>query len=344
MTTLRPTSTAGHCRSLQVGAGPTTERNEPTQTHPARVKILDCISGRRIMGPSSTHRLTKRSHRPDEDRGSGVSLVSNRATLHHGATSHRRRPIYSPHMPDARDISDPARDDRGLLTALVGDGRPPLLFTGTALVLSGAFALFLSATRHFLPHDVRYLGMTAEQLCAMHQCKIVHFMFHDRVAFGGVLVAVGAIYMWLAEFPLRRGEPWAWWLLVVSGLVGFGSFLAYLGYGYLATWHGVATLALLPVFVAGLSKSRQRLREPRGFRALFTPSLPLDWTTRFGFGRMCLIAVALGLIVGGLTITAVGITVVFVPQDLAYMGLREADLRAVSPRLIPLIAHDRAGF
>ncbi len=247
-------------------------------------------------------------------------------------------------MPDARDISDPARDDRGLLTALVGDGRPPLLFTGTALVLSGAFALFLSATRHFLPHDVRYLGMTAEQLCAMHQCKIVHFMFHDRVAFGGVLVAVGAIYMWLAEFPLRRGEPWAWWLLVVSGLVGFGSFLAYLGYGYLDTWHGVATLALLPVFVAGLSKSRQRLREPRGFRALLTPSLPLDWTTRFGFGRMCLIAVALGLIVGGLTITAVGITVVFVPQDLAYMGLSEADLRAVSPRLIPLIAHDRAGF
>src|SRR6185295_7005097 len=35
---------------------------------------------------------------------------------------------------------------------------------------------------------------------------------------------------------------------------------------------------------------------------------------------------------------------VFVPQDLEYMGLTRADLQAVSPRLIPLIAHDRAGF
>jgi hypothetical protein len=40
----------------------------------------------------------------------------------------------------------------------------------------------------------------------------------------------------------------------------------------------------------------------------------------------------------------VGMTSVFVPQDLAYMGLRPADLAAINPRLIPLIAHDRAGF
>jgi hypothetical protein len=37
-------------------------------------------------------------------------------------------------------------------------------------------------------------------------------------------------------------------------------------------------------------------------------------------------------------------TVVFVPQDLAYMGMSAEELRAVSPRLVPLIAHDRAGF
>jgi hypothetical protein len=37
-------------------------------------------------------------------------------------------------------------------------------------------------------------------------------------------------------------------------------------------------------------------------------------------------------------------TTVFVPQDLRFMGLQAADLHAVNARLVPLIAHDRAGF
>jgi hypothetical protein len=40
----------------------------------------------------------------------------------------------------------------------------------------------------------------------------------------------------------------------------------------------------------------------------------------------------------------VGMTSVFVPQDLQFMGLSAAQLQAVNPRLIPLIAHDRVGF
>src|SRR6185295_122540 len=125
--------------------------------------------------------------------------------------------------------------NRGLLDALIGDGRPFLIFLGLSLVLSGAFAIFLAATHRFLPHDVQFLGMTAEQLCAIDNCRVVYFMFHDRVAFGGALIAIGALYMWLAEFPLRNHEAWAWWVFVVSGLSGFGSFLAYLGYGYFDT-------------------------------------------------------------------------------------------------------------
>jgi hypothetical protein len=37
-------------------------------------------------------------------------------------------------------------------------------------------------------------------------------------------------------------------------------------------------------------------------------------------------------------------TSVFVSQDLQFMRLKAADLNAINPRLIPLIAHDRAGF
>lgn len=237
-----------------------------------------------------------------------------------------------------------ARDERGLVEALVGDGRPPVVFTGLSLVLSGAFALFLSATGHFLPHDIQFLGMTADELCAVRQCRVVHFMFHDRVAFGGALVSIGALYMWLAEFPLRRGEAWAWWLLVLTGGVGFGSFLAYLGYGYLDTWHGVATLTLLPVFVGGLARSHATLRGERGVRTLLRPSVKVPWGSRYGLGRLCLLGVGAGMIAGGLTILTVGATRVFVPQDLQFMGVTADELRAVNTRLVPLIAHDRAGF
>jgi hypothetical protein len=72
-----------------------------------------------------------------------------------------------------------AEDNRGVISALIGDGRPLLVFTGLALILAGAFALFLSASQHFLPHDVQFLRMTAEQLCGIQSCRIVYFMFRE---------------------------------------------------------------------------------------------------------------------------------------------------------------------
>ena len=236
------------------------------------------------------------------------------------------------------------QDHRGLLEAALGDGRPLLLFSGVMLAVAGGFALFLSASRHFLPHDVHYLGMTAEELCKVNACRIVYFMFHDRVAFGGALIAIGALYLWLAEFPLRQGKAWAWWLFIISGVCGFGSFLAYLGYGYLDTWHGIATLALLPCFIAGLVRSRSLLKQPRGIRSLLQRSAGTPWLSSFGVGQALLLATAAGMIVGGLTVMGFGMTRVFVPQDLTFMGMERADLQSISDRLIPLIAHDRAGF
>ncbi|MBE7474070.1 MAG: hypothetical protein DPW09_30115 [Anaerolineae bacterium] len=237
-----------------------------------------------------------------------------------------------------------SRDQQGLFSAFIGDGRPLLLFTGLSIVLSGGFALFLAATGHFLPHDTQFLGMTAEELCTLHECRIVRFMIHDRVAFGGALISIGLLYMWLAEFPLRRREAWAWWLFALSGLLGFGSFLAYLGYGYLDIWHGLATLILLPCFGLGLFRSAALLPRPLRLQSLFQPALPLGWKSPLALGRLCLLLTALGMSGGGLTILFIGMTQVFVPQDLHFMGLLPADLQAINPRLAPLIAHDRAGF
>ena len=241
-------------------------------------------------------------------------------------------------------MSELRPDSRGFFEAIIDDGRPLLVLTGLTLILSGGFALFQSMTGQFLPQDVQFLGMRAEDLCRLNQCRIVHFMFHDRVSFGGAIIAVGSLYLWLAEFPLKQGEQWAWWLFLVSGIIGFGSFLAYLGYHYLDTWHGVATLLLLPCYIFGVYRSRRLIHGPTGFSSLFQPSPWAPWGSRFGIGRACLIATACALIGGGAAIMVIGSTTVFVPQDLQYMGLVPSDLNAINPRLIPLIAHDRAGF
>jgi hypothetical protein len=233
--------------------------------------------------------------------------------------------------------------NRGLFAALIDDGRPLLKLTGLALILSGLFAFFLGATGHFLPHDIAFLGMTADQLRAISKSRLVYFMIHDRVSFGGAILGVGTLYLWLAEFPLRAGQPWAWWTFLLSGIIGFLSFLAYLGYGYLDTWHGIATLVLLPIFLGGIFKSRSLVSHSRLQPPAATAS-PYHFYSAFGLGRLLLLVTAACLVLGGAIITTVGMTTVFVPQDLEYMHLESSDLSAANPHLIPLIAHDRAGF
>jgi hypothetical protein len=235
-------------------------------------------------------------------------------------------------------------DDRSFPGALIADGRPLLTFTGLSLILVGLFAVFLSVTLQFLPHDLEFLGMTAAELCALHECRIVYFMFHNRVSLGGALIAVGILYLWLTEFPLRHGEPWAWWLLAISGVLGFGSFFTYLGHGYVDRWHAVGTLVLLPLFVLGLARAFSGVSRPADLRCLLRPAVEWPWRSMHGIGRACLLVSAFGLFAAGMTIMAVGVTWVFVPQDLGYLGLSADELHAINPRLVPLMAHDRAGF
>lgn len=234
-----------------------------------------------------------------------------------------------------------SRDTRSFFGEIIGDGRSLILLTALALAMSGGAAIFLSLTGHFLPHDVEFLGMQPIALCELNQCRIVHFMIHDRISFGGVLLALAALYTWLALFPLREGESWAWWTLVVTNVVGFGSFLAYLGYGYLDTWHAWATALLLPVTVMGIWRTRRLCVRPPTW---LTGWRPTSWRSFETCGWLLWIGWALGMMGAGVTILAVGMTQVFVPSDLGFLGYTREQLFAINPRLIPLIAHDRAGF
>ncbi len=227
------------------------------------------------------------------------------------------------------------RDERGLGEALLSDGRGLLSLTAFVLALSGGFAIFQACTGYFLPQDVHALGFDAKQLAAIANPHVVRFMFHDRVAFGGTLLAIGFAYWYLVEFPMRAGERWAWWTLAISGVCGFASFLCYLSFGYLDEWHGIATLLLLPVYLTGLWRARP---ERLAWSDIGRPS------QKVSVGRGALGFLAAGITAAGATIMVVGMTSVFVPQDLAYMRVTPAELQQLSPHLVPVIAHDRAGF
>ncbi|MFZ6010375.1 MAG: hypothetical protein ACOYXT_08490 [Bacteroidota bacterium] len=235
-------------------------------------------------------------------------------------------------------------DKRTLIQALVGDGRFLLIFTALILVLSGLFVIVQSVTGHFLPHDVSYLGLDADALSAFNKGTITKFMFHDRISFGGSIMAVGFLYLWLAEFPLKNKEPWAWYLFLSSGLIGFGSFLTYLGYGYLDTWHGVATAMLLPFYITGLIKSRTLVKDTARLKDIFLWKHKIDFKTQYGIGRLFLLFSSLGILAAGATIMIVGMTTIFVPTDLEYMDITVCGIEKINKNLKPLIAHDRAAF
>ena len=247
------------------------------------------------------------------------------------------------------DSAEAPEPQPALIPALIADGRPLLALTAMGLIVSGIFALFLAATVTFLPQDIAFLGMDTQTLAGLHHQRIVHFMFHDRVSFGGTLIAVGTLYLWLLTFPLghgsRLGEEWAWWTLLFSGSVGFASFFCCFVYHYIDTWHLTASLALLALYIVGMQRTRSLLPAAhQGWRSLLRDPASLPWRTHAGFGRGLMLFVTLGMLLAGVVIMLLGSTVVFVPQDIAYFGYTHAQLDALNPHLVPLIAHDRAGF
>jgi hypothetical protein len=120
-------------------------------------------------------------------------------------------------------------------------------------------------------------------------------------------------------------------------VLGFATFLTHLGTGYLDTWHGMATVAILPLFVLGLARTRSGL-------AASAPSPTSAESRQRRIGRELLMLTGFGMLVAGTTIVTIGSLVVFVPQDLEFLGLDRHALEALDRNLVPLIAHDRSGF
>nr|WP_255807457.1 hypothetical protein [Cohnella mopanensis] len=208
---------------------------------------------------------------------------------------------------------------------------------GIGMMIGGAIAWLIAESSVVLPYDEAYLGMSRLELQQINE-HLLHFMSHDRITLAGTMLSIGILYYQLAKNGLKNGLHWTRTALMASGIVGFPSFFLYLGYGFFDPIHATAVAILFPMFLLAMRRNPdQPSRSPVNLRN------SREWRLAM-WGQLCFVALGISLSIGGIVIACVGVTNVFVPQDLAFMGVTPQQLDIANPRLISLIAHDRAGF
>jgi dihydroorotate dehydrogenase len=206
------------------------------------------------------------------------------------------------------------------------------------MLMGSVMALVIAATRVVLPYDEQFAGLSRAQLHAIND-RLLAFMAHDRVTLAGTMITIGLLYTALSLFGIRRGMHWARVTVLFSALLGFASFFLFLGFGYFDPFHAFVTAILCQFFALAL---HCRMAPPHD---VVPPSLHDDWCWRWSqWGQLALIAEAAGFIVAGLTVCGVGVTQVFVAEDLEFMRTTRQALVEAGAHVIPLVAHDRATF
>ncbi len=212
------------------------------------------------------------------------------------------------------------------------------LLMGVSMLGGGLLALVIALTRVVLPYDEATVGMTREQLIMLND-KLIDFMAHDRVTLAGTMLSVGTLYSGLAFFGMRNGAHWASKSIVVSAFVGFFSFFLFLGFGYFDPFHAFVTAILFQFLVLTVYS---RLAKPGGPVRL-DPVNDDRWR-RGLWGQLMYLCQGAALIVAGSVISCVGITSVFVKEDMEFMCTTPDRLIEANPQLLSLVAHDRATF
>ncbi|MFT5094400.1 MAG: dihydroorotate dehydrogenase [Porticoccaceae bacterium] len=212
------------------------------------------------------------------------------------------------------------------------------LLLAVAMFGGGTLAMSIATTRVVLPYDEAFIGMTRDERCGIND-RLLPFLTHDRVTLAGTMLADGILYLALSLFGIRAGFQWARSTILISSMVGFFNFFLFLGFGYFDPFHAFVT-AVLFQFILLAIHSNERLT-----MRIAVPDLANDRAWRLGlWGQLIYVVHGVAILVGGLVICSFGVTTVFVQDDLDFMRTSVEALATTSPRLIPLIAHDRASF
>jgi dihydroorotate dehydrogenase len=212
-----------------------------------------------------------------------------------------------------------------------------LVLLGLGMILAGAVVFWVGMTRVLLPYDETFLGVGRNNLGSINP-RLLGFMRHDRLTLAGTLMSIGILYASLAWNGVRSGQGWARDAILASGVLGFASLFLFLGFHYVDPVHIILSASLFPLFVLGIAR-------PGRPRPPLRADLDNDSAWRRGLlGQLLFIGLAAGLIGAGFTITTVGVTRVFVFSDLQFLQTTAIAIGAANAHLLPLIAHDRAGF
>ena len=209
---------------------------------------------------------------------------------------------------------------------------------GLFIFLGGLLALLFSITTIILPYDEYFLGMKRDTIWAFND-RIMLFMAHDRMTLAGTMISGGIVYMQLAKYGVKRGLKWAKQAIDAAAILGFLGIFAFIGYGYFDWLHLIFWLVLLPFYVVGFVKTRNisgtASSKNRKNHSVWKISL---------FGQLSLVILGFSFVIGGIIISYIGVTSVFVSTDLLYICMSPEMLEQFNLNLIPVIAHDRAGF
>lgn len=207
---------------------------------------------------------------------------------------------------------------------------------GWALIGGGGMALYLACSRVLLPYDAQSLGPTG--LALLNDLPLMKsFLAHDRGTLAGVMLGCGGLYVGLAR-GMASGSASARTALVASALTGFLSFFWFLGFGYFDPFHAFVTGSLLPLALLALVAAVPVThREPADVRE------DAAWI-RGQWAQLLFVIHGSGLLVAGTVISLLGMSRVFVPEDLAFLCLGPDSLVRVNAELLPMVAHDRASL
>ncbi|MBD7963105.1 dihydroorotate dehydrogenase [Fictibacillus norfolkensis] len=209
---------------------------------------------------------------------------------------------------------------------------------GLGVFIAGTIALIIGLTEVLLAYDEQYLGIQKEEIQVFNH-HLFHFMSHDRICLAGVMISAGFMFMQLSYHGIRKGEHWARKSYVIAAALGFLNIFYFMGFGYFDKLHFVYYLIILPFFLYGLYRSRNLTTGSKGLNLYNT----LSWK-RSQFGQSLFVITGMCLLSAGIVISIIGMNGVFVKEDLMFFALTPEQITAFNDKLIPLIAHDRAGF
>jgi hypothetical protein len=211
------------------------------------------------------------------------------------------------------------------------------VLVGVGMIVAGLSAAAITLGPVLLGYDRDYLGASVHDLHDINH-HLVGFLRHDRLTMAGNMIGIGSLYIGLAWGGIRRGRAWARNALLISGTVTFLTVFYFLATGFIEPLHTLVVIVLFPMFLVAV------WRKPSTPHWQTPPEGPESERRAALWGQLLMIGLGGGLFAAGAIISTVGLTSVFVPTDLAFLGATSDTLRSANSHLLPFVAHDRAGF